>query len=393
MTGPLSGFRILDLSAVLSGPLATTSLCDQGAEVIKVEAFTGDVIRHTQSSQDGLTTLFVSSNRGKKAIAIDLKTDAGIGIIKRMVQDVDVVVQNFRPGAIERMGLGYDVLRAINPAIVYCSISGFGSKGPYVNRRVYDPIVQGLSGINFVQGGPDGPPQMIQATLADVVAAITASQSITAALLSREKTGEGQHVTVAMIDALISLTWPSAMVGNMMVDREAREPRAPYRGNDLIFKTADGYITAAAVSESEWQGLCQAVGREDWLQHERLNTPAGRTTNTRTLSELLSPIILTKSSRHWLELLDRNGVPCGRVITCAEVPDDEQIIVNELIEVLDHPIIGKIRQSRPAARFSATPAKIQGFAPRLGEHSKEILAQFGFSEDEICDLFASDIVR
>ena len=204
MSGPLSGFKILDLSAVLSGPLATTWLCDQGAEVIKVEAFDGDIIRHVRKSDDGLTTVFVASNRGKEAIAIDLKARAGIDVVKRIVAEVDVVVQNFRPGAIERMGLDYDSLKALNPKLIYCSISGFGNKGPYANKRIYDPIIQGISGLTAIQGGIGKPPKMIRTLIPDVVTALTAAQAITAALLSRERTGEGQHVTVAMIDAMIS---------------------------------------------------------------------------------------------------------------------------------------------------------------------------------------------
>lgn len=393
MTGPLSGFKVLDLSAVLSGPIATTWLCDQGAEVIKVEAFGGDVIRHTQQGTDGLTTLFVSSNRGKKGIAIDLKTKAGVDIVKRMAIDVDVVVQNFRPGAIERMGLDYDTLKAINPAIVYCSISGFGNTGPYANKRIYDPIIQALSGLNAFQGGPDGPPKMIQITMADVVTGLTAAQAITAALLSRERSGVGQHVSVAMIDALVHLNWPTAMVGNMLVDNDVPERKAPNRGDDLIFETADGYMTVAVVSDAEWQGLCRAMNREDWLNDKRLNTAAGRTGNTRATYNLISPFLTTEPSQHWLDLFDQHDVPCGPILNCAEVPHNEQIIANELIEVLDHPSIGKIRQSRPPARFSGTPARIQGFAPKLGEHSRSILGQFDYSDEEIEAFFADEIVR
>jgi crotonobetainyl-CoA:carnitine CoA-transferase CaiB-like acyl-CoA transferase len=393
MTGPISGFKILDLSAVLSGPQATAWLCDQGAEVIKVEAFDGDVLRHVQTSDDGLTTVFVSSNRGKQAIAIDLKTKAGIDVVKRIVPAVDVVVQNFRPGAIERMGLDYDALKTINPKLVYCSISGFGNKGPYINKRIYDPIIQGLSGLNVVQGGPGRPPRMIRTVIADVVTAMTAAQAITAALLSRERTGEGQHVTVAMIDAMISLTWASMMTGHMLLDQDNVNHKAPDRGDDLIFKTSDGYITAAAVSENEWQGLCRALDRKEWLNHERLNTPKGRTNNTDALSELLSPILETKPSGYWLDLLDQEGVPCGPVLGPADISDNEQIIANELVDVLDHPGIGRIRQSRPAARFSGTPAHIQGPAPRIGEHTRTILDRFQFLDAEIDDLYAQGVVR
>ena len=245
-SGPLSGYRILDLSAVLSGPLATTWLCDQGAEVTKVEAFDGDILRHVRKNDNGLTTIFVSGNRGKYGLAIDLKTAAGINVVKRIVPEVDVVVQNFRPGAIERMGLGYDTLKTINPSVVYCSISGFGNEGPYINKRIYDPVIQGMSGLTSVQGGIGQPPKMIRTLIPDVVTALTAAQAITAALLARASSnpikgkGKGQHITVAMIDAMIALTWPSMMSNNMLVDEDGAEPAAANQGDNLLFKTADG---------------------------------------------------------------------------------------------------------------------------------------------------------
>ncbi|MDO8864063.1 CoA transferase [Haliea sp. E1-2-M8] len=391
MSGPLTGIRILDLSAVLSGPLAATWLCDQGAEVVKVESFEGDIIRRTTKGPNGLNANFISSNRGKKAIAVDLKREEGIEIVKKMVPYFDVILQNFRPGAVERLGLDYYSIRTINPTVIYCSISGFGSSGPYAGKRIYDPIIQGISGLNAIQGGPDGSPKMIRTLMPDVVTALTAAQAVTAALWSRERTGEGQHITLAMIDAMIALTWPDAMIGNMLLD--GSEPGAPNRKDELIFQTSDGYITAVAISNSEWHGLCQALGHEEWLQNERLGTPARRTGRTAETAELVAPILAEKPSKHWLDLLDAHGVPCGPVLNCAELPENEQIIANELIEVLDHPGIGKIRQARPAARFSATPARIQGFAPTLGEHSREILRDLDYSEQDIDELFDNDIVH
>lgn len=394
MTGPLSGIRVLDLSAVLSGPLATNYLCDQGADVYKVEAFSGDIIRHTRKQADGLTTAFVSSNRGKQGIAIDLKQKAGVDIIMRMLPDMDVVVQNFRPGAVERMGLDYDSLSKLNPEIVYCSISGFGDQGPYVHKRIYDPIIQGMSGLNAVQGGPGQPPKMIRTLIPDVVTALTAAQAITAALLTRERLGHGQHIKVAMVDATIALTWPSMMADHMLVDTDNTDHVPADRGaEDLLFRTADGYITVAAVSDAEWQGLCHSLNREEWLEHALLKSTAGRIAHTGTLSELLSPILTQHPSSHWLRLFDDHGVPCGPVLTPAEIPNDEQIIANELVEILDHPGIGRIRQARPAARFSATPASIRGHAPRLGEHTRQALLRFGFSEAEIDSLYASGVIR
>ncbi|CAE7148636.1 Sugct [Symbiodinium necroappetens] len=384
-----------DLDAIFA-PTADAQLADlMRPTVIKVEAFDGDIMRHTQKSVDGFTTTFVASNRGKKGIAIDLKHKSGNEMIKRFVPYVDVVVQNFRPGAVERMGLDYDTLKQVNPSIVYCSISGFGNKGPYINKRIYDPIIQGMSGLNAVQGGPGQRPEMIKTLIPDVVTALTAAQAITAALLARERSGQGQHVTVAMIDAMIALIWPSMMANNMRVDENGENPppTGTARRGELIFRTTDGYITAAAVSEAEWQGLCTALDKAEWLNHDRLNTPAGRVANSATLIELLSPIFEQQASAHWLKLFDEHDVPCGPILTPADLPNNEQIIANELIEVFDHPGIGKIRQARPAAKFSATPAHIQGPAPGIGEHTRAILQQFDFSDPEIDDLYAQGVVR
>lgn len=392
MTGPLSGFRILDLSAVLSGPLATMWLADQGAEVIKVESFQGDIVRSMGGGDSGISPTFLSANRGKKAISIDLKTDTGVNVIKKIAEDVDVFVQNFRPGAIDRMGLGYDVIRAINPGIVYCSISGFGDTGPYSHQRVYDPVIQSLSGLADIQRDREtGRPKMVRTTIPDKTTAMTAAQAITAALLSRERNGKGQHVKLAMIDAMISLTWAEGMAGYTIIGNEDKAP--PQLAPDLIFKTADGYITAGAVTNSEWQGMCHALDREEWLNDDRFNTPAGRVRNVTERLKMTAEVIATHPTNHWLKVLDEHHVPCAPVLSRKELLTHEQIIENKLIEEFDQPGLGRVRQPRPAAQFSETPAKIQGLAPKLGEHSREILSQFGLTEHSIDDLFRNDIVR
>ncbi len=392
MQGPLSGFKILDLSAVLSGPLATMWLADQGAEVIKVESFQGDIVRHMGGGDNGISPVFISANRGKKAISIDLKTASGLEVIKKIAAGVDVFVQNFRPGAIDRMGLGYDVVSTINPDIVYCSISGFGDTGPYSHKRVYDPVIQSLSGLADIQRDREtGRPQMLRTTIPDNTTAITAAQAITAALLSRERTGQGQHIKLAMIDAMISLTWAEAMAGYTLVGSEDSVP--PLLAPDLIFETSDGYITAGAVSNSEWEGMCRALGREEWLQDDRFNTPAGRVRNVVQRLTMTAEVIATRPTEHWLKALDEHQVPCAPVLSRRELLTHEQITENRLIEEMDQPGLGRIRQSRPAAQFSETPAKIQGPAPRHGEHSREILRQFGMTEEAIDRLIEDDIVR
>ena len=326
MTGPLDGFKILDLSAVLSGPLATMWLADQGANVIKVEPFHGDIVR-AMGGGDGITPSFLSANRGKKGIAVDLKTPQGLALVMRLAAEADVLVQNFRPGAIERMGLGYDTVTEVNPNIVYCSISGFGETGPYAHKRVYDPVIQSLSGLADIQRDREtGRPKMIRTVIPDKTTGLTAAQAITAALLSRERTGKGQHVKVAMIDAMISLTWAEGMAGYTIIGNEDKVP--PQLAPDLIFETSDGYITAGAISNAEWQGMCKALNKEEWLADERFNTPAGRVKNNAQRLNLTAEVIATKPTAHWLKVMDENSVPSAPVLSRKELLQHEQIIAN-----------------------------------------------------------------
>ena len=391
MTGPLDGFKILDLSAVLSGPLATMWLADQGANVIKVEPFHGDIVR-AMGGGDGITPSFLSANRGKKGIAVDLKTPQGLALVMRLAAEADVLVQNFRPGAIERMGLGYDTVKEVNPYIVYCSISGFGETGPYAHKRVYDPVIQSLSGLADIQRDREtGRPKMIRTVIPDKTTGLTAAQAITAALLSRERTGKGQHVKVAMIDAMISLTWAEGMAGYTIIGNEDKVP--PQLAPDLIFETSDGYITAGAISNAEWQGMCKALNKEEWLADERFNTPAGRVKNNAERLNLTAEVIATKPTAHWLKVMDENSVPSAPVLSRKELLQHEQIIANKLIEEMHQPGLGAVRQPRPAARFSKTPAVISGPAPLLGEHTREVLSNLGLCDTDIDELYAQNIVR
>lgn len=391
MTGPLDGFKILDLSAVLSGPLATMWLADQGANVIKVEPFHGDIVR-AMGGGDGITPSFLSANRGKKGIAVDLKTPQGLALVMRLAAEADVLVQNFRPGAIERMGLGYDTVTEVNPNIVYCSISGFGETGPYAHKRVYDPVIQSLSGLADIQRDREtGRPKMIRTVIPDKTTGLTAAQAITAALLSRERTGKGQHVKVAMIDAMISLTWAEGMAGYTIIGNEDKVP--PQLAPDLIFETSDGYITAGAISNAEWQGMCKALNKEEWLADERFNTPAGRVKNNAQRLNLTAEVIATKPTAHWLKVMDENSVPSAPVLSRKELLQHEQIIANKLIEEMHQPGLGAVRQPRPAARFSETPAVISGPAPLIGEHTREVLSNLGLSDTDIDELYAQNIVR
>jgi crotonobetainyl-CoA:carnitine CoA-transferase CaiB-like acyl-CoA transferase len=325
-------------------------------------------------------------------LAIDLKSAAGVAALKKLLQTADVMVQNFRPGAIERMGFGEDVVRALNPDIVYVSISGFGDSGPYAHQRVYDPVIQALSGLAAIQAdGETGRPKMIRTIIPDKTTAVTAAQAITAALFSRERTGEGQHIRLAMLDTMVAYLWPEGMGGFTLVGKEVKNARAQL-SPDLIFQTTDGYITAGAMSDKEWRGLCTALGHTEWLDDPRFLTVNDRAVNATDRLALTGEVLATNTCAYWLKRLDAEGVPSAPVLSREEVISHPQIQANDLIHEYDHPIAGRIRQPRPAARFDRTPAEIQRPAPGLGEHSAEILSELGYSEEQINALVADGVL-
>jgi crotonobetainyl-CoA:carnitine CoA-transferase CaiB-like acyl-CoA transferase len=396
MAGPLAGIRVLDLTSVVSGPLAAMFLADQGAEVIKIEPLGGDITRRSRqsiSASGEFSALFVSSNRGKRSLALDLKRPEAAKIMHKLIARADVLLQNFRPGTMERLGFGEPALRELNPRLIYVSISGVGESGPYAKKRVYDPIIQGLSGFADLQAAPKTRrPQMIRTIVADKTTAIFAAQAITAALFARERSGEGQHIRLAMLDTMIAYLWPEAMTQYTVIGREATTAD-PTARPDLIFETADGYITVGTISDSEWQGFCAASDKPGLAEDARFNTPGGRSVNATERIQLMAEIIKERPTAEWLQRLDVNDVPSAPVLRRNEVIANEQVLARELIMELDHPDIGRVRQPVPAARFDRTPARIQGPAPRIGEHSAEILAELGFETTEIERLAAEKIVR
>ncbi len=396
MPSPLAGVRVLDLTSVVSGPLATMFLADQGAEVIKIEPLGGDITRRSRQSVSAsgeFSALFVSTNRGKRSLSLDLKRPEAGTIMRKLIARADVLVQNFRPGTMERLGLGEPTLRAENPRLIYVSISGVGESGPYAGKRVYDPIIQGLSGFADLQADPaTRRPRMIRTIVADKTTAIFAAQAVTAALFARERTGEGQHIRLAMLDTMIAYLWPEAMTQYTVVGREATTPD-PTARPELIFETADGYITVGTISDSEWRGFCAASDRSGLAEDPRFNTPGGRAVNATERIQLMAEIVKERPTAEWLQRLDANDVPSAPVLRRNEVIVNEQVLARELIAEFDHPDIGRVRQPKPAARFDRTPAAIRGPAPRIGEHSSVILAELGLEAVEIERLAAENIVR
>ena len=391
MAGPLGGIRILDLTTMISGPVATRILADQGADVIKVEAPGGDLSRSLGGRKRGMAPIFAVANRNKRSIVLDLKKPGALALLERLVAQADVLVQNFRPGAAERIGIGEPAMRAIKPDLIYVSISGFGERGPYSHKRVYDPVIQALSGLASIQGA-GGRPRMLRLIVPDKLTAVTAAQAITAALLQRERSGEGQHVKLAMLDAVVEFHWPEAMAQHTFIGSDIGTTR-PSDVRDLVFETADGFITAGTVSDAEWDGFCKAAAREDLKKDPRFANAAGRVKHADARLEAMAETLKTRESAHWLRVLDEAQVPCAPILSRKDLLEDPQVTENEMIFEDDHPTAGRMRQPRPAARFSAAGRwALRRHAPNQGEHSEEVLHEVGVSEGEIAELRRSGVL-
>src|SRR5580704_11222888 len=386
MPGPLHGFRIVDLTSNVSGPLATMILGDQGAEVIKVEAPDGDSTRAGANRRGGFSAGFLNNNRNKRSIVLDLKNPGALDALKRLAAGADAFVQNFRPGGARLLNNSEAAIRAVAPKIVYVSISGFGEKGPYAQAPAYDPVIQGFSGLATVQAGSDqARPRLLRTILPDKLTAITASQAITSALLARERTGQGQHVRLSMLEAVVAFLWASDMSGQTFVGDEPTEQEAA-SAIDLIYETADGYITAAVVTDRQWQGLTRALDKPEWLEDERFKTPALRAQNIEARLQMTQDVLIGRSSAEWLEKLTAADVPCGPVLTRNQMIRHPHVLAMEIAEEYQDPKAGRLRQSRAAARFSKTPPSIRNGAPALGEHTEAMLAEIGYSVAEIAEL-------
>jgi crotonobetainyl-CoA:carnitine CoA-transferase CaiB-like acyl-CoA transferase len=388
----LQGIKVLDLTSMVSGPVAAMMLADQGADVIKVEPTTGEQMRHVGPTVNKVTAAFFSCNRGKRSIGVDLKTDEGKKVLFDLAADADVLIQNFRPGAIDRMGFGEPVMRALNPKLIYVSISGFGEDGPYAHKRVYDPVIQALSCATDIQADrTTGRPQMFRIIIADKVTAITAAQAISTALYAREKSGEGQHIRLSMLDAMLSLFWPEAMAGLTFAEKQF-DVRKYQGAMDLVYETQDRFITAGAISDKEWHGMCRALNREDLIDHPHFSTAQARFTHNTERKEITAEEIKKWSSEAILSRFDQEGVPCAPIIDRSELLEHEQVVANGSVDRLYFDDFGEVRQARHPARFDKTPAGVSRPAPRLGEHGREILEALGYDESAIESLISAGTV-
>jgi len=396
MSGPLSGIKVIDISAVISGPMACQVLGDQGADVIKVEPIgMGDITRIGGFRVGDISAMYASANRGKRSIALDLSQDSGVEILKKMVETADVIVQNFRPGAVERMGIGPDVLMKINPDLIYVSISGFGSDGPYRDWRVYDPIVQSVSGVVSIQQSPDIPiPDLVRTIICDKTTALTAANAITAALFARASgKASGQHIEIPMLDAAIYWLWPDVFMGHTLWGDEVEPGPLIYQIYRLQ-QTADGHLVYFYASDKEFAGLCKALGHPDWIEDERFLTAKDRMVpeHFEALGSLLHNAFIDFSTDVIMSRLHDYEVPAAQVNSVADVFTDPQVVNNEIIVEWEHPDAGLMKMARPPVRWGTTEPDIKWSADHVGQSTFKILEEYGFTKKEILELQDSKII-
>ncbi|MGC3985008.1 MAG: CoA transferase [Pseudorhodoferax sp.] len=377
MAGPLEGIRVLDLSAVLSGPIAAGMLADQGADVVKIESPDGDTARRIGPRKADISAMFLAANRGKRSLVLDLKQPAAQQIVRELAQRADVLIENFRPGAMDRLGLGHEALLALNPRLVYLSISGFGQTGPNAGERAYDAVIQAVSGISASHRNQiSGEPQVLAAALCDKLTALTAAQAICAALLARERTGRGQWVELAMLDAAVSFQWPDAMYNHVWLDDAP--PASPEFGvSQKPWKTSDGYAVASGPQPVEFAALCAGFGRPELAKDPRFASVDGRFRHAAALREELDPQAAAIDTATLLARMRAQSCPVGRVNERHEVLADPQVRHNGTLVEVDHGELGRVRLPRSPARFNGTPAARPGPAPHLGQHAADVLAELG----------------
>ena len=395
MPGPLDGIKVLDLTRVLAGPYATMLLGDLGAEVIKIEQpGTGDESRNFGPFKNGFSLYFMSVNRGKRSITLNLKTERGQAIFKQLLAHTDIVVENFRPGTMEKLGLDYDTLKPEHSSLIYAACSGFGQTGPYSQQGAYDMIIQGMGGIISITGEPEGPPVRVGTSISDITAALFTTIGVLSALHHRNQTGKGQFVDVAMLDSLVAVL-ENAVV-RYFATGEAPKPlgaRHPAITPFEAFASADGHVIIALGNDTLWAKFCEHVKRLDLISDERFRTNADRTENHAELFPILSDIMSQRATDDWIDALGTIGVPCGPINTMDKVVNHPQVQAREMITRVAHQITGEVEVPGVPIKLSDTPGNVDAPAPSLGEHTNEILTSIlKMSPDEVAKLKQDGVI-
>ncbi|RLA43689.1 MAG: CoA transferase [Gammaproteobacteria bacterium] len=391
---PLQGVKIVELTTQTAGPLATNLLADQGADVIRFESIgIGDPSRYAGGMRNGYGACYTFMNRNKRSLAIDIKKPASRPIIEELIKDADVFVQNARAGALERSGCGFEDFHKINPNLIYASISGFGADGPGSDLRVYDPIIQVISGFAASQGAGQGKPQLINNIVSDKVAAYTAAQAISSSLFARERgTVGGHHLQISMLDASLAFLWNDAYWNHGFGGDEPINECPPIGEIYRIMATKDNHITCIVVGDAEFNGACQALGCEHLKEDARFNTLTERFTNLPAMMNEFEKYAANFNTVDLLAALEKAGVPCAKVNALDEVLEDPRVKHAGAIIEYDHPVAGRLRQTRPPVIFGDEPCSVRSPAPALGEHTDEILAGIGYSDDKIVSLRDKKVV-
>ena len=404
MSGPLNGIRVLDLTRVLAGPYATMILRDLGAEVIKIERpGVGDEARGVGPFKNSVSLYFMSINRGKKSITLNLRTERGKEIFLDLVKQSDIVIENFRPGAMKRLGLDYESIKSHNPKIIYAACSGFGQTGPYSTRGAYDMIIQAMGGIISITGEPGRPPVRVGASIADMTAAMYTVIGILSALHHRERTGEGQLVDVAMLDCQVAIL--ENAIARYLSTGEVPQPLGSRHSSFTpfeAFETQDGYedgftrvnhVVLAIGNNNLWAKFCSEVGCPELVHDERFKTNALRTEHYDELRPILANIMKTRTTDQWIEEMEKVGIPCGPINTIDKVVQQPQIQAREMIVEVEHKSAGKVKMAGIPIKLSATPGKVEAPAPDLGEHTSEVLSGLlGLSDEEVAKLREDDVI-
>ena len=378
---------------MVAGPMAAMICADLGAEVVKVEAPKGgDRMRYVGHRVGGIGAMWAGVNRGKRSAVFDLQQSDGVALLRDLVARSDVFIQNFRPGVARRLGIDEQTLRNDNPGLVYVSVSGFGDSGPYVDQKSYDYVVQALSGLAALQGAGDDP-ELVRTIVIDKVTAMTAAQSILAALLVRERTGLGQHVSLSMIDTALSFLWPDGMMQHTLLADDGRVTPGPHMADGYVVRrTLDGHMALMATSDRQFPGLCAALDRPEWLTDPRFATLDARERNAAVLSALIGEAIESRPGAALREALRSHDVPCAVVNSVDRVHLDPQVVHNGTLVEREHQHLGLVREPQPPARYSLTPTSLGRHAPRLGEHTDEVVAELGRSTDDIAALRTRGVI-